>query len=236
MTAHTWPQVRPTDVQDLLQLILPQREWEKEQKCVPVLTWLVWAQGKAGVNSQLESVPQPLMSVDLHWRIANLSIFGSHAASLWLCRCDRFPVESQLLSLSRVTEQIPARVKPWKMGQATALPLAHRTAELPGSCVSCAKTASTESGPSKYSSLGNVWNEPGWPEEAAQAVDCDLCLLPGACKFSIPHIDSSSGLQSQEIKIPARFLELSAWDSKTEPGKQRLFGAHRNPSQIHVFS
>lgn len=66
-------------------------------------------------------------------------------------------------------------------------------------------------------------------------MDCDLCLLPGACKFSIPHIDSSSGLQSQEIKIPVCFLELSA-PLRKEHGKQSLFGAYRNPSQIHVFS
>lgn len=72
----------------------------------------------------------------------------------------------------------------------------------------------------------------GWPEEAG---DCDLCLLPGACKFSIPHIDLSSVLQSQEIKIPAHFLELSA-PLRKEHGKHRLFGAYRNPSQIHIFS
>lgn len=109
---HTAPGVS----QDLLQLILPQREWEKEQKWVPAFTWPVWAQGKAGVNSQLESVPHPLMSADLRSRIANLSTFGSHAASLWLHRCDRFPVESQLLSLSRSTEHIPSEGKTMEDG------------------------------------------------------------------------------------------------------------------------
>lgn len=63
---------------------------------------------------------------------------------------------------------------------------------------------------------------------------CDLCLLPGACKFSIPHIDPSSVLQPQEIKIPVYSLELSALLRK-EHGKNCLFGAYRNPSDTYIF-
>lgn len=120
----------------------------------------------------------------------------------------------------------------------------HRgTAELPGSCVSVngagRKPRSRESKPSTYPSPGKVWNELQCVDgrrrlrrlQSAAWADCDLCLLPGACKFSIPHIDSSSALQSQEIKIPAHFLELAALLRK-EHGKRRLFCAYRNPSHF----
>lgn len=36
-----------------------------------------------------------------------------------------------------------------------------------------------------------------WSLQSARA-DCDLCLLPGTCKFSIPHIGSSTVLHSHE--------------------------------------
>lgn len=188
------------------------------------------------------------MSADPRRRIANSSIFGSHAASLWLCGCDRFPVESQLLSLSRFTEQIPSEGKIMEDGPNHGSAPSHRgTAEPPGSCVrvngAVQKPRSRESNPSTYSSLGNVCNELHGVDgrrrlrrlQSAAWADCDLCLLPGAWKFSIPHTDSSSALQSQEIKIPAHFLELSALLRK-EHGKRCLFCAYRNPSQIRVFS
>lgn len=59
---------------------------------------------------------------------------------------------------------------------------------------------------SRYSHLENVWNELQceavcwrglWSQHSARA-DCDLWLLPGTCTFSIPHIDSSSVLDSHE--------------------------------------
>lgn len=103
------------------------------------------------MNSQLESVPQPLMSADLRRRIAKPSTFGSHAAPRWLWGCDRFPAGPQLLSLSRSQGTSPARVKPCKMGQATALP--RGTAELPGSCVSRAKPRAQSQSPANIPAL-----------------------------------------------------------------------------------
>lgn len=126
--------------------------------------------------------------------------------------CSHFPVPQSTS---------PARVKPWRMGQTTGLSNSWTAWKL------CKNQQRFQ--PWKCLEWAAV---PGRPEEAG---DCDLCLLPGACTFSIPHIDPSSVLQSQEIKIPARFLELSA-PLRKEHGKHWLFGAYRNPSQIHLFS
>lgn len=62
--------------------------------------------GDAGVTPPAVSVPQPSVSADLGCRIANMSIFGLHAGFLWFCRCARFSVTAQLLSLSYFMDQI----------------------------------------------------------------------------------------------------------------------------------
>lgn len=73
-----------------------------------------WGEFPAGVRPTALDVSRSAL------KNANLSIFGSHAVSLWFYRCDRFSAESQLLSLSCFMHQILNQgritddwVKPW---------------------------------------------------------------------------------------------------------------------------
>lgn len=161
MCTHTAPGMSHY-LQDLLQLISPRREWEKEQKWF-LLVWAMGSHGWCELREKLGWIPswsqshspwcQRIRAEELQtWAYLDhtLLLYGSIDVTDFLSSpsCSHFPV-----SRSRSPQW---GENPGRWAKPRLCPSHRATAELPGTN----PIAAERQKPSKYSSLGNVWNEP----------------------------------------------------------------------------